>query len=231
LESLDFEWDSSGSTWQQRFNELANYRKIYGHCDVSQNCGEDTKLANWVATQRGQYRDYQGQEGKKSPMTPFRIQELESLGFFPWEFRLRELADYRKIHGHCNVPQDYSENTRLANWVTTQRDTYRLHLEGKTSPLTPFHIQELDGLGFEWKPHNSHKKETPKNPSVDDDVTRVPVGAVEAPEHVQTIGQTQDNFVGREIDRNEADVAFKSEELDWNGKVPLGYIPGETPEI
>jgi hypothetical protein len=31
--------------------------------------------------------------------------------------RLSELADYRKIHGHCNVPAKYSENTKLGNWV------------------------------------------------------------------------------------------------------------------
>jgi hypothetical protein len=26
-----------------------------------------------------------------------------------WEDRMSELADYRKIHGHCNVPHSYSE--------------------------------------------------------------------------------------------------------------------------
>jgi hypothetical protein len=28
---------------------------------------------------------------------------------------LSELADYRKIHGHCNVPRNNSENAKLAN--------------------------------------------------------------------------------------------------------------------
>jgi hypothetical protein len=31
-----------------------------------------------------------------------------------WEDLLRELAEYRKIHGHCNVPQSYSENSKLS---------------------------------------------------------------------------------------------------------------------
>jgi hypothetical protein len=31
-----------------------------------------------------------------------------------WEDRLLELADYRKIHGNCNIPQRCSENTKLA---------------------------------------------------------------------------------------------------------------------
>jgi hypothetical protein len=28
-----------------------------------------------------------------------------------WEYCLSELADYRKIHGHCNVPKGYSKKT------------------------------------------------------------------------------------------------------------------------
>jgi hypothetical protein len=31
-----------------------------------------------------------------------------------WEDRLSELADYRKMHGHCNVPQ---KNSETPNWV------------------------------------------------------------------------------------------------------------------
>jgi hypothetical protein len=52
-------------------------------------------------------------------MTPFRIQALESLGFnwaiclIPWNDRLIELADYKKVHGHCNVPHRYSDNSKL----------------------------------------------------------------------------------------------------------------------
>jgi hypothetical protein len=48
-----------------------------------------------------------------------------------WEDRLSELADYRKIHGHCNVPWGYSENT---GWLIGH-DPGRIIgcTEGKTS--------------------------------------------------------------------------------------------------
>jgi hypothetical protein len=116
LESLGFEWGSRGATctWKDRLSELANYRKLHGHCSVPKRYSEITMLGRWVANQRHQYRLHQ--EGKTSPITLPRIQALESLGFVwdplsaPWEARLRELADYRKVHGHCNVPRKYSEN-------------------------------------------------------------------------------------------------------------------------
>jgi hypothetical protein len=106
-------------------SELADYRKIHGHCNVPRRYSENTKLAYWVAKQRCQYKLHK--EGRKSLITAFRIQELESLGFDwvvcinAWEDRLSELADYCKMQGHCNVPKNYSENTTLAHWVSNQR--------------------------------------------------------------------------------------------------------------
>jgi hypothetical protein len=155
LESLGFDWDrSSGSAWEDRLSELADYCKIYGHCNVPKRDNKNTKLGKWVATQRTHYRLHL--EGKKSAMTTFRIQELESMGFewgshiVAWEDRLSELADYCNSHGHCKVPHNYSENSKLANWVGTQRTQYRFHLEGKKSQITPARIQALESLGFEW---------------------------------------------------------------------------------
>jgi hypothetical protein len=191
LESLGFEWewDSRGAAWENRLSELADYKKIHGHCNVPDIYSENIKLGKWVATQRNKYRLHR--EGKISQMTPFRIQELENLGFEwrvcvdAWEDRLSELADYRKNHGHCNVPKGCSESTKLAHWVATQRNNYWLHQEGKTSPMTTFRIEELESLGFEWKPSVCRRKGTPKKPSLDEDATRVDKRAVVVPEHMQ----------------------------------------------
>jgi hypothetical protein len=153
LEILGFEWESYSAAWDNRFSELADYRKIQGHCNVPKNYNENSKLAAWVKTQRSQYRLHK--EGKTSSMTNFRIQALEDIGFkwccfgATWEVRLSELADYRRIHGHCNVPTKSSENSNLGVWVANQRSHYRLHLEGRASPMTSFRIQALKDIGLE----------------------------------------------------------------------------------
>jgi hypothetical protein len=146
---------------------------------------------------------------------------------------LSELAEYHKIHGHCNVPKNYSENAKLASWVKTQRTDYRLHNEEKTSPITLSRIQALESLSFEWKPSISHTTRNPKKPSLGDDTTRVRERAVEAPEHVQTMAQAQEELSGREICK----VAIKSTS-PLSPKKPTGmakstfaYIPGRTEEI
>jgi hypothetical protein len=188
LESLGFEWGVC-VTWEDRLSELADYRKIHGHCNVPKNYSESTKLGDWVANQRSTYRLHE--EGKKSYMTLSRIQELKSFGFewdiysTAWQARLSELTDYCKIHGHCNVPQSYSENTKLGKWVANQRRHYRLHLEGKRSSMTLSRIQALESLSFEWQSLINQGKGIPKKPSPDDDAKRVCEKALEAPEHMQ----------------------------------------------
>jgi hypothetical protein len=237
LESFGFEWDSRGADWKDRLSELAHYCKKHGNCDVPQVYNGNTRLGRWVGTQRSNYRSYR--EGKTSPMTTLRIQALERLGFewarlgATWEDRLRELADYRKSHGHCNAPKVYNESTSLGRWVSTQRSNYWSHMEGNRSYITPFRIQELESLGFEWKSSISRGKGKPKKPSLDDDATRVHERAVEATEHVQTTAQTQEDLSAREIRGNHVNVAFEPEEFDWNwnGGIHLGYIPGRTEEI
>jgi hypothetical protein len=177
LESLGFEWGIQGAAWEDRLSELVDYRKLHGHCNVPQNYNENSKLAQWVKTQRKEYM--LNLKGKISQMSLPRTQALESLGFewgiqdAAWEDRLSELADYRKIHGHCNVPQSYNENSKLAQWVKTQRKRYRLHREGKGSPMPVFRIQELESLGFEWKPSISRGQGTPKKASLDDDARHI----------------------------------------------------------
>jgi hypothetical protein len=74
---------------------------------------------------------------------------IQALVCFEWEVMARlgqtfeRTADYRKIHWHRNVPRRYSENPQ---WVTNQRNNYRLHMEGKKSHMTTFRIQALESL-------------------------------------------------------------------------------------
>jgi hypothetical protein len=82
----------------------------------------------------------------------------------PGKTPLGELADYRKIHGHCIVPISYSENIKLGRWVGTQRSNYRLQQEGKKSQMSLARIQALKRLNSEWKSPIGWGEGTPKKP-------------------------------------------------------------------
>jgi hypothetical protein len=143
----------SGKSGMRR---LADYRKIHGHRNVRINTAK-TPSWFWVAK-----RAITGcRKEERSRMTLSRIQELESLGFridlrhVTWEDRLsEELADYRKINGHCNVPCQHGENTQ-PQWVSRQR------LPGCTeqerSRRLP-HSRALKRLGFECDAYNTYSR-------------------------------------------------------------------------
>ena len=170
LESIDFQWISERSKewiggraltnkerhdlWHKRYQELKDYMETHGSCNVLTTHGS---LGRWVSNQRTTYRWLK--EGKSSPMNDERIRKLESIGFQWitkvakergsgwWHGRFQELKKYIETHGDCNVS---SKHVSFRNWVSTQRQDYRLLKEGKPSPMTDDRIRKLESIGFQW---------------------------------------------------------------------------------
>jgi hypothetical protein len=141
--------------WTQRFEELCEFCKLNGHCQVPHTFTKNPALARWVKRQRYQYK--LRLENKPATMTDERISVLEKIGFVwdshvaAWEERRFELIEYKKSYGHCNVPSNYSNNRQLAVWVKRQRRQYKFFWDGKPSSMTNQRITALESIGFEWE--------------------------------------------------------------------------------
>ena len=163
LKAIDFTWDRQKS-WTERFVELEQYRQTHGTCTVRSSDEENKELYVWCCNQRQQYR--QLMESGSSSLTSERVKLLESIGFLEessvqqstWNKRMQELRDYKKQHGHTNVPRHCSANPKLGRWVDTQRTSYRLQKLRKPSPLTQERIDVLNEIGFEWSPSEKMSK-------------------------------------------------------------------------
>lgn len=83
LENLGFVWEvkrpSNEKEWFLRQEELREFKKSFGHCDVPHRYQPNQKLGWWVQTQRKQYKLLE--RGKRSTLTPERVAVLEELGF------------------------------------------------------------------------------------------------------------------------------------------------------
>jgi hypothetical protein len=79
LEKLGFVWDSHAAGWEERWNELSEFKQRFGHTNVPKNFPECPQLAVWVKCQRRQFK--LSSEGKSSNMTQERAQRLAALGF------------------------------------------------------------------------------------------------------------------------------------------------------
>eukprot|EP00978_Attheya_sp_CCMP212_P048359 scaffold508991_cov122-Attheya_sp.AAC.1 len=144
----------SRTPWDQRFQELVDFRKINRHTIVPRGSGP---LVNWVNMQRTHYSLLK--EGKDSPLTIDRREKLESIGFqfkfHPhWDQRFEELVDFKKTNGHTNVPQRFGP---LGYWVYYQRMQYSLLKEGKHSTLTIERSVKLESIGVSVRTNKNHE--------------------------------------------------------------------------
>lgn len=78
LESIGFVWDAHAASWQEKFNSLANYRRLTGHCNIPSCDAEHAQLLTWMKCQRRQYKLFTS--GGPSNITIDRINMLNSIG-------------------------------------------------------------------------------------------------------------------------------------------------------
>mmetsp|Transcript_32706 Transcript_32706/g.50738 ORF Transcript_32706/g.50738 Transcript_32706/m.50738 type:complete len:353 (-) Transcript_32706:57-1115(-) len=149
-----------GGKWQQRFNELVEFKNEYEHCSVPTHWPQNHALAQWVKRQRSQYK--LKKSGKHSNLSDAREKALDDLGFIWdshrvfWEERLEELRAFRDEHGHANVPTKYPKNQQLAVWAKCQRRQFKLLVQGNPqSNMTKERIAKLASVGFIFDPRKS----------------------------------------------------------------------------
>jgi len=158
LNRLGFTWAvrESHTSWEDRFNELKEFRDENGHCNVPKIYNKNPSLGYWVNEQRFQYRRML--KKKPSYMTQEKITMLNGLEFKwslretngSWENWLKELRDYKTQHGDVDVPLKYRHNQALGAFVNRQRTEYRKLQQGLQTSLTEQRIQSLNDLGFKW---------------------------------------------------------------------------------
>lgn len=81
LEKIGFTWAKRKGdySWNEKFRELEEFKRTYGHVDVPTKYEENKALGRWVSTQRSQYKLFL--QGERSHMTQERLDELVAIGF------------------------------------------------------------------------------------------------------------------------------------------------------
>ena len=140
-------------SWGEMFQKLADYKREFGTCRVPVREG---KLGGWVDRQRASYR--------RNGLTMEQVDQLNSIGF-DWQLRkqkktkkpvttqaddesfdamLERLKNFKKVHGHCRVPQRYEEDPPLGWWVKNRRK------EKRQGVLSQEKETKLSEIGFAW---------------------------------------------------------------------------------
>jgi hypothetical protein len=80
LNEIGFEWRLGPTpilcSWKTRYNELVEYKRDFGDCNVSSRYKPNPQLGTWVRWQRNQF--------KNKSLSKERIRKLNEIGF-AWE--------------------------------------------------------------------------------------------------------------------------------------------------
>ncbi len=138
LNDLGFEWDPLTAQWETMFKDLENYYTEHYDCNVPARWKENLALGTWVSTQRKM----------REKLSMDRVMRLNNLNFdwephnSIWEKRFLALECYKFHYGNSRVPDKWSENPELANWVAYQR-RHKKRIDADR-------IGRLDAIGFYW---------------------------------------------------------------------------------
>jgi len=147
---------SKSLTWDQRIEQLKQYKILHGHTRVPKS---DPQLGVFVNRQRYEYSKFKS--GRPSTMNESRLNDLQELDFVfvagkkmshvnfknkkSWDERFEELLQFKATYNHAVVPQSFPG---LGEWVHSQRLYYKKLKAGKKSPLTSERLLRLADVGF-----------------------------------------------------------------------------------
>jgi hypothetical protein len=144
LDEIGFEWNPIETRWEEMFQQLVAFKNEHGHTNVPQRSPKYAELATWVRNQRAA-------KTHNRPIIAERGKRLDEIGFVwrlvernAWERMFDRLVEFKRIHGHCNVPQKSGGDKRLGKWVNTQRT------HNSRGKLLNERKQQLDSIGFVW---------------------------------------------------------------------------------
>ncbi|KAL7468973.1 hypothetical protein ACHAXS_009222, partial [Conticribra weissflogii] len=159
--------------WEMMLQKLREYKEINGDTYVPRkNCQE---LSRWTFKNRQQCKRIMNGDFN-THLTKSRYLQLHELGFDltgdeqkvkekqrknrarmldrKWEARYKELLEYYKEHGNCDVSRTRDGKEKyetLAHWADTQRAKYKAKMKGKKSFLTDEQIKKLASIGFKFQ--------------------------------------------------------------------------------
>ena len=145
LEKLNVDWEPDKLEWLDKYQMLQRYVQDHG-TSIVHNTQQTLELKQWCDEQRVQH--------SKRHIPLYREQMLVDIGFL-WDIhevnfaeKLKEMEEFRELHGHCDVPTFYAPNPSLSLWSAVQRHQYSLFMEGKPSSMTNARVEALEDLGF-----------------------------------------------------------------------------------
>lgn len=153
--------------FHEKYRLLIKFKRKFGTTNIPSRPGKkwlyslnDDQISNlrvigrFVETLRCQY--------KKGVLSSYKVDMLNHINFewipksekekyLDWKEKVDRLEGFKKLYGHCNVPENWHGDLELAAFVASSRQCYK---RGKIGDVKR---KVLEQLGFDWAPGQSTK--------------------------------------------------------------------------
>lgn len=140
LNDIGFKWNVLDEEFEEKIQELLEYKAEYGDLLIPRRYAENPKLANWVHRIRN--------SKDKALLSEYKLNKLNEIGFvwsiedYNWNLKFKELSNYYKeINYKGGKIEKYSKKS-LGDWSNRQRVAYR---KGR---LSEERIRKLKSINF-----------------------------------------------------------------------------------
>ena len=109
-------------SWDQYYHELLDFINEHGHSSIPPS---KRGLHRWTRSQRYEYALLK--KGRDSALKRTQIEKLETAQFVwsiqddNWEKMYRQLQEFISVHGHCVIPYNRPEYSKLRSWLYVQK--------------------------------------------------------------------------------------------------------------
>lgn len=143
LIAIDFDFSDNKYPWDDKFKELKDFAKKFGHVHVPATDPAYENLHTWLIQQIKNKKFLS--ENRKKQLDYLGIYwEFKSLRDWKWQEMYMRLEKYFEKYGDSRVPQKWEKDPKLSNWVLVQRRQFG---EGK---MNVERRKKLERLNFVW---------------------------------------------------------------------------------
>ena len=172
LQTIGFDFEFH--PFDEKIEQLKQYKLQHGKdAPIPKNHPE---LGSWMEAQKRQLFFYN--KGKDSKLSQDQVQKLKEVGVDvkkvskpdirprqetsehvkKWDEMFQTMEEYKKVHGHCQVPKSDGINQLLYKWVCQQRLEYKKLKNDQGNKMTASRLQKLNDLGFNFNPRSAYLK-------------------------------------------------------------------------
>jgi hypothetical protein len=155
LDQQGFKWEARvlcapRGTWEDRYDDLTKYKKLYGHPNVPSESLKYSTLARWLILQRTLQKQGKLLEWKEDLLKRLNIDWGKCLSNpqISWEKHFDQLLAFKEKYRHCSASMGDTIYGDLGRWLAAERAK-------KAANILDFDkFEKLAFLGFGWVKDN-----------------------------------------------------------------------------